>query len=103
MAAKICTAGIPSHHDSAAPGFPEWRQNVPGAERVLGGSQRAPGRQALGGLSDQAPVSRLAVTACTERRRLPTPAGQPRDDDVLLLCGRAHELRPLHNLVSEDR
>ena len=40
------------HHDSAAPGFlPEWRQNVPGAERVLGGSQRAPGREALGGLS----------------------------------------------------
>ena len=76
MAAKICTAGIPSHHDSAAPGFlPEWRQNVPGAERVLGGSQRAPGREALGGLSDQAHSSRLAVTACTERRRLPTPAG----------------------------
>ena len=86
MAAKICTAGIPSHHDSAAPGFlPEWRQNVPGAERVLGGGQRAPGREALGGLSDQAHSSRLAVTACTERRRLPTPAGQPRGDDALLL------------------
>ena len=66
------------HHDSAAPGFlPEWRQNIPGAERVLGGSQRA--------------------------RRLPTPAVQPRGDDALLLCGRAHELRPLHNLVSEER
>ena len=92
------------HHDSAAPGFlPEWRQNVPGAERVLGGSQRAPGREALGGLSDQAHSSRLAVTACTERRRLPTPAGQPRGDDALLLCGRAHELRPLYNLVSEER
>ena len=104
MAAKICTVGIPSHHDSAAPGFlPEWRQNVPGAERVLGGSQREPGREALGGLSDQAHSSRLAVTACTERRRLPTPAGQPRGDDALLLCGRAHELRPLHHLVSEER
>ena len=102
MAAKMCTAGIPSHHDSAAPGFlPEWRQNVPGAEQVLGGSQRAPGWEALGGLSDQAHSSRHAVTACTERRRL--PAGQPRGDDVLLLCGRAHELHPLHNLVSEER
>ena len=37
------------HHDTAAAGvLPEWRQNVPGAERVLGGSPRAPGREAQG-------------------------------------------------------
>ena len=77
--------------------------NVPGAERVLGGSQTAPGREALGVLSDQAHSSRLAVTACTERRRLPIPAGQPRGDDALLIFGRARELRPPHNLVSEER
>ena len=69
--------------NSATPRFlPEWRQDVPGPERVLGGSQRAPGREALGGLPDQAHSSSLAITACTERRRLPTPAGQPRGDDA---------------------
>ena len=57
-------------------------QDVPGAERVLGGSQRPPGWKALGGLPDQAHSSSLAITACTERRRLPTPAGQPRGDDA---------------------
>ena len=66
-----------------------------------GGCQRAPGWETLGGLPDQAHYSSHAVSACTERRRLPTPAGQPRGDDALLLCGRAHELRPLHDLVSE--
>ena len=50
---------------------------------MLGGSQRAPGWEALGGLSNQ---------AC-----------QPRGDDSLLLCGGAHELRPLHDLVSDER
>ena len=61
-----------------APGFlPEWNQDVPGAERVLGGSHTAPGWEALGGLADQAHSSSSAVTARTERRRLPTPAGQP--------------------------
>ena len=65
------------------------------SEDVLGGSQKAPGWQALGGQSDQAHSSSLAVTACTERHRLPTPTGQPRGDDALHLCGRAHELRPL--------
>ena len=30
----------------------------------------------------QAHSSSLAITACTERRRLPTPAGQPRGDDA---------------------
>ena len=38
-----------------------------------------PGWEALGGLPDQAHSSSLAVTACTGRRRLPTPAGQPRE------------------------
>ena len=52
------------------------------AERVLGGSQRPPGWKALGGLPDQAHSSSLAITACTERRRLPTPTGQPRGDDA---------------------
>ena len=56
--------------------------HVPGAERVLGGSQRPPGWKALGGLPDQAHSSSLAITACTESRRLPTPAGQPRGDDA---------------------
>ena len=42
-------------------------------------------------------------TACTERRRLPTPAGQPRGDDALHICGGVHELLPLHDLVSEER
>ena len=57
-----CTACLPSHHDSAATGFlPEWRQAVPGAERMPGGSQRAPGWEAQGGLSDHAHTSSLAV------------------------------------------
>ena len=37
---------------------------------------------ALGGLPDQAHSSTIAVTACTGRRRLPSPAGQPRGDDA---------------------
>ena len=79
-----CTECLSSHHDSAAPGFlPECLKGVPGAERVLGGSQRAPGWEALGGLSNQ---------AC-----------QPRGDDALLLCVRAHGLLPLLDLVSEER
>ena len=53
-------------------------------KRVLGGSQKSPGWEALGRLSDQAHSSSLAVTACTDRRRLPTPADQPLDDDDLL-------------------
>ena len=53
---------------------------MPGAERVFGGSHTAPGWEALGGLPDQAHSSSRAVTARTERRRLPTPAGQPRGD-----------------------
>ena len=76
---------------------------MPGAERVFGGSHTAPGWEALRGLPDQAHSSSRAVTARTERRRLPTPAGQPRCDDALLLCGRAHEPCPLHDLVSEER
>ena len=44
------------------------RQDVPGAERVHGGSQRAPGWEALSRLPDQTHSSSLAVTACTERR-----------------------------------
>ena len=62
--------------------FQEWSQDEPGAERVLGGSQRPPGWKALGGLPDQAHSSSLAITACTERRRLPTPAGLPRGEDA---------------------
>ena len=53
---------------------------------MLGGSQRPPGWKALGGLPDQAHSSSLAITACTERRRLPTPAGQPRGDDAYLFA-----------------
>ena len=80
---------LPSHHDSAAPGFlPELRQDVPGAERVLGGRQRAPGWEALGGLPDQSHSSSFAVTACTERRRVPTPTGQPQGDDALAISLR---------------
>ena len=65
-----------------------WRQDVPGAERVHGGNHRAPGRtwEALGGLPDQAHSSIFVVTACTERRRLLTPAGQPQGDDALLFA-----------------
>ena len=66
-----CTACLPSHHDCAAPGFlPEWRQDVPGAERV-----RAH------------PVVRLWVDCLIKPNilalqllRLPTPAGQPLGD-----------------------
>ena len=65
------------------------------SEDVLGGSQKPPGWEALGGQSDQAHSSSLAVTACTVKQRLPTPTGQPRCDDALHLCGRAHELRTL--------
>ena len=50
----------------------EWRNYLPGAERLHGVSQRASGCEVMGGLSDQAHSSSLAVTACTERRRLPT-------------------------------
>ena len=82
-------ACLPSHYDSAAPGFlPEWRQDVPGPERVHGGSRSAPDWEALGGLPDQALSSSIAVTTRTEKWRLPTPACQPRDDDALLLCGQ---------------
>ena len=38
-----------------------------------------------GGLPNQAHSSSIAVT---EKRRLPTPACQPRNDDALLLCGQ---------------
>ena len=37
---------------------------------------------------DQALSSSLAVTTRTEKRRLPTPACQPRDDVAPLLCGQ---------------
>ena len=56
-------ACLPSHYDSAAPGFlPEWRQDVAGPERVHGGSRSAPGWEALGGVPDQALSSSIAVT-----------------------------------------
>ena len=88
----------PSHHDSAAPGFiPEWRQCVPGAERLHGGRHRAPGLEALSGLPNQAHSSILAVTARTEIWRLPTPAGQPQGDDALLL--RAGHMNCARNMT----
>ena len=83
--------------------FSEWYKDVLGADRVHWGSQRTPGWEAMGGLPDQAHSSSLAVSVCTERRRLPTPACQRRGDDALLLCDRAHELRQIHDLVSEER
>ena len=50
-----CSTGIPSHHCHVAAEFLlEWRQDIRGAECLPGDSQRAPDREATGGLLCQA-------------------------------------------------
>ena len=64
----ITTVLLQDFFQSGAKTYQELSEYMEAAERVLGGSQRAPGWEALGGLPDQAHSSNLSITACTEIR-----------------------------------